>query len=287
MSLEVSVKRFRETVEAIEDPDLRIKMKTGYLLAARNSEVCTKVVPWDLLHNASKPYGIFMKYNLADFKLSPTDLEGMRMGLKEPIQEKALVITVAVAKRGKRLKKKKEPEDDKTTTQISPQEIETTLLSFKLTKLVERWKKGETQIDPLLIKVLQGKVVVKAVAIPCNTGFENWTLDLLKEIKEHGKLSMDFTRKTFWAYYRKALSPILPPKSSHSLKNPLRHFRISHLINYYNFSPYETTSYTGWSIRGTFMQMGQANVSANIDAYAHLAWRSYFPKLLQPLTFMK
>jgi hypothetical protein len=288
LSLEVSVKRFRDTIEAIEDPRLRIKLKTGYLLAARNSELCTRVVPMDLLTNASKPYGLFMRYNLADFNLSPTDPEGMRLGLKEPISEKALVITVAVAKRGKRITQKQRDalKLDDTITTISPQEIEMTLLNYGMRKLFEKYKQGEIKIDPLLIKALQGKVVVKAVALPCKPEYEPWTMDLLKWIREKGKLSVDFTRKTVWSYTREGLAKILPPKSLHNIKNPLRHFRISHLISYYGFQPYDITAYSGWTIRGTFQSMGMS-VSGNLDFYAHLAWRQYFPSLLKPIINMK
>lgn len=283
MSLNLSIKRFRETVEKIEDPAAKIKMQIGYLLAARNSEILTETSPWDLLHNASKPYGLFMKYSFQDFQLTPADLEGIRLGLKEPIKEKVFVITVAVAKRGKKITKKKR---ESSSLEVSPIEVEKALTKYAQRDLLEKYRKGELKIDPLLIKVLLGEITVKSVALPTDAKFEPWTLSLLTHLKENGKLSFPITRQWFWKNYRQALKDLLPKKSMHSIKNPLRHFRISHLINYYSFMPYEISAYSGWSIQGTFANLGMT-ASSNIDAYSHLMWRSYFPKLLQPIAQMK
>jgi len=286
VSLEVSIKKFREAVEKIENPEASIKVKAGYLLAARNSEILTKCVPWAILHNASKPYGLFMKYGFQDFTLTPNDPQGAMLGIKEPISEKAFVVTMAVAKRGKRLKKKEQTADDTKLVQNSPEEIEKALLLYGQKELLERVKKGEVQVDPLLIKILLGKITLKAIALPCDPKYEPWTLDLLKWIKEKGRLSFPIVRQTFHDHVREALKDLLPQKSLHSIKNPLRHFRISHLISYYGMLPYEITAYTGWTIAGTYRQMGIA-VSSNLDAYAHLAWRQYFPRLLKPIAQMK
>jgi hypothetical protein len=286
VSLEVSIKKFREAVEKIQDPETAIKVKTGYLLAARNSEILTECCTWDLLHNASKPYGLFMKYGFQDFTLTPNDPQGAMLGIKEPISEKAFVVTMAVAKRGKRLKKKEQTADDTKLVQNSPEEIEKALLLYGQKELLDKVKKGEVQVDPLLIKALLGKINLKSVALPCDPKYEPWTLDLLKWIKEKGRLSFPIQRWCYWEHTREALKDLLPKKSLHSIKNPLRHFRISHLISYYQLEPYEITAYTGWTIAGTFRQMGIA-VSSNLDAYAHLQWRQYFPRLLKPIAQMK
>jgi hypothetical protein len=287
MAWDVSIKRFREAVDKIENPELAIKVKTGYLLAARNSEIITGCCPWELLHNASKPYGLFMKYEFQNFTLTPNDPQGAMLGIKEPISEKAFVVTMAVAKRGKRIKKKKEePADDTKLVQNSPEEIEKALLLYGQKELLAKVKKGEVQVDPLLIKALLGKINLKSVALPCDPKYEPWTLDLLKWIKQKGILSFPCTRQTFRIHVREAMKDVLPQKSLHSIKNPMRHFRISHLISYYQLEPYEITAYTGWTIAGTFRQMGIA-VSSNLDAYAHLQWRQYFPRLLKPIAQMK
>lgn len=287
MSFEVSVKKFREAVEKIENPEAKIKVQIGYLLAARNSEILTECCPWDLLHNASKPYGLFMKYEYQDFTLTPNEPQGMMLGIKEPIQEKAFVITMAIAKRGRRIKKKKvQPADNTKFVQVSPEEIEKAFLLYGQKDLLEKVKKGEVQVDPLLVKALLGKINLKAIALPCDPKYEPWTIDLLKYIKQKGRLSFPIQRHTFWEHTREALKDLLPAKSLHTVKNVLRHYRIQHLINYYGMEPYEITAYTGWTISGTFGQMGIA-VSSNIDAYAHLKWRQYFPRLLKPIAQMK
>jgi hypothetical protein len=286
MSLQLSIKRFREAIEKLEDPITKIKMQIGYLLAARNSEILTETSPWDLLHNASKPYGLFMKYELQDFRLSPTDPQGMQLGLKEPINEKAFVISVAVAKRGKRITEKKREQLDDKPIELKPEEVQKAFAMYGQQELFEKWKKGEITVDPLLIKVLLGKITLKTVALPCNPKYEPWTLSLLRHYKEKKTLSFPITRQWFWKNYRQALKDLLPQKSLHSIKNPLRHFRINHIIEYYGFLPYDVATYSGWTIASTFGRIG-IPVSSNIDAYSHLAWRMYFPRLLLPITQMK
>jgi hypothetical protein len=63
----------------------------------------------------------------------------------------------------------------------------------------------------------------------------------------------------------------------------LRHCRITHLIRAYDFTPYQITAFTGWSMKSTFQQMGVQS-SSNIDIYSHLEWKDYIDKLLVPLS---
>jgi len=281
----VSIRRFREAVEKIEDFHTRVKVQTGYLLAARLSEISQKVTAWDFLRNASKPYGLFMKCKLGDFVMTPSE----NPALKETITQKALVITMAVAKRGKRITKKKRDtlkEDDKVTG-INPQEIETTLLRYGQGEVLEKWKKGEVQIDPLLIEALQGRIHYKAVALPCTTVCEPWTLDLLRYLKEveMDHLSFNLTRERLRQIYRENLKDILPPPHKRMLKNILRHYRISHLVEYYGFNAAQVTNYVGWTFKYAFGQLGVQG-SSNIDYYLHLSWKSYFYNLLKPISMM-
>ncbi len=139
-----------------------------------------------------------------------------------------------------------------------------------------------SELDPLLIQVLLGKIALKVVALPTHMKYEPWTLDLLKWIKKQGNINFNLTRQRFGQILRENLSGILPRRNLHNLKNPPRHFRISHLIEYYQLDPYEIMSYTGWTIKSTFGQMGIA-ASPNIDAYTHPRWRLYFQKLLKPI----
>lgn len=282
----VSIRRFREAVEKIEDFHTRVKVQTGYLLAARASEILQKVTTWDFLRNASKPYGMFMKCKLDDFVMTPLE----NPALKETITQKALVITMAVAKRGKRITKKKRDalkEDDKITA-INPQEIETTLLHYGQGELLARWKKGEVTVDSLLVKALQDRIHYKAIALPCHPTYEPWTLDLLHYLKEEktDHLSFNLTRERLRQIYRENLKDILPPPSPRSLKNMLRHYRISHLVEYYNFNAAQLTNYVGWTFKYTSALQGIEG-SSSIDAYLHLTWRSYFYNLLKPIVMMK
>lgn len=281
MSVErISMKRFRQAVDSIKDKRDATMIKVAYLLAARNSEILTKVNPCEMLSNASKPYGNFMKIRFEDFEVARATPD------KEGITQKVMVVTMAVAKRGKRLKQPKEGEEQ-TTLELKKEEVIEALMKFKQTKLLKRYEAGDLEIDPLLIKVLLGKVAMKVVALPVSIRYEPWMYDLLEWIKitKRVSLTFNFTRQWFRKIMRSNLSSILPKvhkNGKDSLKNILRHFRISHLIEYYQMDPYEITSYVGWSISSTSGQMG-IPISPNLDHYAHLRWRAYFPKLLKPI----
>lgn len=270
----VSLKKFRAAIEQIKDERDATILKTAYLLAARNSEILTKTGSWDLLQGASKPYGIFLDYSIAQFEVSPESDK------QDAVVEKVLVITSAVAKRGKRMKHKDDTE--KEPLQLKEEEIIEAFTKFKRTDLIDKWRSGQIKVDPLLIKVLLGKITLKVVALPTSPKYEPWTTDLLKWISKHRKLNFNMTRVWFWQILRDNLSGILPKKGKHTMKNPLRHFRISHLIEYYGLDAYQITSYVGWKISSTFAQMG-ITASPNIDAYAHLRWRQYFPRLLKSI----
>lgn len=280
----VSMKRFREAVETIEPLSTRVKIEVGYLMAARASEILNKTTPWDFLHNLSKPYGNFMKVSFQDFEMTPDE----NPALKEKLHQKALVITLAVAKRGKRITEKKKEKEETSPAELIPQEVEQALTFYGQTELYERWKKGQVTIDPLLIEALKGRIHFRAVALPTSTIYEPWVLDLLTYMKETGKemLSFNFTRERLRQIYRENLKGILPPPNKRNLKNLLRHYRIDHLINYYSFNPSQTTNYCGWTFRYAFQQQGIEG-SPNIDYYLTWAWKSYFYQLLKPISMMK
>lgn len=271
----VSIKRFREEVDAIEDDFARILVKIGYLTAGRASELCTKTVPWELLKGASRPYGQFMSYALKDFELTPQE----DPSLKNTIVEKALVITSAVAKRGKRIKKDNAQEKE---TEVTADAIKAALTKFNQKKVLTKWEKGEIEIDPRRIKALNSKMTFKAIALPIRMEYEPWTYDLLKHYDKHKKLTFDHTRQYFRQTFRRALKGLLPPKSPHTPKNLLRHYRLSHLMEYYQFDAVQLSNYSGWTIKTAFDKQGM-NASSNIDFYIHQAWRQYFKKLLRPI----
>ena len=272
----VSVKRFREEVDAIDDDFARILVKIGYLTAGRASELCTKTVPWELLNRASRPYGLFMKYQFQDFEMSPREDPTLR----NRIVEKAFIITMATAKRGKRIGKERQ---QGVTLEISDEEIKQALLRYNMNKLLEEWKKGEVEIDPLLVHALLGRLVFRTIALPTSPRFEPWTFDLLAYMtKNKYKLTFDHTRQYFTQTFRRALKDLLPPKSPRTSKNLLRHYRLSHLLNYYQFDAIQLSNYSGWTIKTAMGKQGMT-VSGSIDFYLHQAWRQYFRKLLIPI----
>jgi len=164
MSFEISIKKFRAAVDGIKNERDSLLIKTAYLLAARNCEILTKTNPVEILNNSSKPYGHFMKWKLADYEVSPSTPE------KEAVVEKVLLVTMSVAKRGKRLKQKKEGEEE-TTLELKKEQVIEALLKFNQTKLLDRWQAGKVQIDPLLIKVLLGKGAAKVIALPASVKY--------------------------------------------------------------------------------------------------------------------
>lgn len=276
MSFQISMKRFREAVNNIEDQRDSALIKTAYLLGARNSEILTKVNPVELLNNKTKPYGAFLKTKFANYEVAAATPE------KEAVTVKTLVVSMAVAKRGKRLKKPKEGEE--TTLELKEEEVIEALRKFKQPKLLKRYEAGDLEIDPLLIKVLLGEVTLRVVALPCSKEYEPWVKDLVGWMIKHRnhKLSFDLTRRRFTQILRENLSSILPKISKDNLRNPLRHYRIAHLFEYYNFNPMQITNYVGWSISSTAKQTG-IPASANLDRYIHFRWQGYFPKLLKRL----
>lgn len=261
----------------IEDERDSVLVKTTYLLAARNCEILTKTIPADILHNASKPYGVFMDHKFADFEVSPSTSE------KEAVVQKALLLTLAVAKRGRRLRQPKEGEEQ-TTAQLQKEEVIEALTKFGQTKLLDRWHNGEVEINPFLIKVLLGRVARRMVALPASNIYEPWVMDLLRWIrkKKKAQFSFDLTRRRFLQVVRENLGDILPKVNKRNPKNILRHYRLSHLCEYYGFNAMEITNYVGWSIASTSRQMG-IPASPNVDHYIHFRWQEYFPKLLKPL----
>jgi integrase len=204
-----------------------IFVKLTYLLGARESELLTRVTPYQLSHGKTKAYGTLLGYGLSNYKR--TDGKTVKL----------LLVKSAIAKRRKQ---------DKTTTE-----------------------------DGVF------KVRMKTVPIVCDNAVEPWAVDILKwlaNVKEsQGKLSFDFVGMTAQNIVKRCLNELDPTIHPHSL----RHYRITHLIRGYGFSPYQITAFTGWSIQSTFGSMGM-RASSNIDIYAHLSWHDYIEKMLVPLS---
>ena len=159
-------------------------------------------------------------------------------------------------------------------TKISPSDIK-----YKKTTCygpLATWSLGEYMNEKaLLIKIRVGKhkkPTYRVVALPCNPIYEPWTLDLLKWIKQTGKISFDLSRSGATKILQRHLEQYWPGIHLHSL----RHFRCTHLCEVYGFGPMDLVTYMGWTYRTAF------GISM-LDRYMHLSWKDYFPKLLRPL----
>ncbi|RLF07093.1 MAG: hypothetical protein DRJ60_03440 [Thermoprotei archaeon] len=262
----LTMKRFREGIETIEDDFARTLFQLAYLMAARESELVTKVTRADMLK--TKPYGNFLRWEITEWRSKYLD-----SSISKP--QKVLLLSTAVAKRLKinkeALKKAVEEQD--------PEQIEQALRKFRFFDILAKWKKGEIQLDQKFIAQITGRTFHKVVGIPIDPKYEPWSLEILKWIRREGILRFDITDRQARYLAAKYLKKLFGEKFRF---HDLKHLRITHLINYYNFDPYEITSYAGWSLKTTFMGLG-VQVNPMLDIYAHLGWRKYFPKLLVPI----
>jgi len=232
-----------------------IFIKVLYLLGARASELLTKVTPWQTKHNKTKPYGQLLSMEFAAYKKS----DGKAV--------KILLIKSAIAKRMKRKKKNQGNNIEGMFTH-------------------EPWQDPNQGQENSETSPQVQKVKMKIVPIPCDPEAEPWCMDLLKWIGSQKNseaartcLRFNFTEMTAQNIVKKCLHQLDPKIHPHSL----RHYRITHLIKAYDFSPYQITSFVGWSIKSTVAQMG-ITASPNIDIYSHLTWKDYIDKLLIPIS---
>jgi len=126
----------------------------------------------------------------------------------------------------------------------------------------------------------QEERVYKMIALPVNPKFEPWTLSLVRRIKEAGTLAFDMTDGNALYIVKKWFSRSYPDMTTHHL----RHFRITHLAQEYDFDAFDLTCISGWTFKTGLAAAGQGMASGQLDVYLHLAWKRYFPKLLKPLS---
>jgi len=258
----LKLKNFRESIETIDNDDHRVLIQLIYLGAFRESEVCARFDTKSVLKGMSKPYGCFLQYGFDNFRIGN-------------INEKVLLLGSAVAKR---MKMNKEALEQAVEEQ-NPKAIEEALTKFRLFDVLAKWKKGELQLTREFIARITGKIFFKTVALPLNPRYEPWSLEVLKYIKRQGILRFDITDRQVRKIGAKYLKKMFGEKFR---IHDLRHKRVTDLIQYYHFDPYEVATFTGWSIRTAFGGIGMS-VSPMLDIYSHLAWHKYFPKLLIPL----
>lgn len=244
-----SVHEFRAWFDRLKCP-LREKvlLELLYLTASRESEICKKVLKWEVEHSKALPYGELFLAELQKYQ--------MPNGEVIPI----LLLRLGVAKH--RVKEEK----------------------------ILRGSTEEISQNSEAVSQIKYQVKVRYVPIPLKIDLEPWALDILKFLQKgriektnSGKViyypEFDCTRRTIYNIVRRNLA-IFEPKIHPHL---LRHYRTSHLLQAYNFSPLELTSFVGWSIQTTSKQLGMPS-SAMLDVYAHLQWRDYIQKLLVPLS---
>jgi hypothetical protein len=156
----------------------------------------------------------------------------------------------------------------------------------------EDFQHGKTTEKVLTLKcaVLKRKVrqrkrrkqeerIYKMIALPVNPKFEPWTLALVRRIKKAGTLAFNMTDGNALYIVKKWFSRSYPDMTTHDL----RHFRITHLAQEYDFDAFDLTCISGWTFKTGLAAAGQGMASGQLDVYLHLAWKRYFPKLLKPL----
>lgn len=234
-----SVHEFRSWFDRLKCPIRdKIFLELLYLTGSRESELCKKVLRWEVEHNKAKPYGELLKYELEKYQMSN--------GQVIPI----LLLRLGVGKH--RVVEEKIPSQDPQLSQNTD---------------------AFSQINY--------KVKVRYVPIPLRLEFEPWAMELMQFLKK-SKLEFDFTRRTAYNICRRNLAIFEPSMHPHLL----RHFRATHLLEAYHFTPLQLTSFFGWSIQTTFKQLGMIS-SANVDVYSHTKWIDYVEKLLVPIDAIK
>jgi hypothetical protein len=119
----------------------------------------------------------------------------------------------------------------------------------------------------------------RVVALPLG-GFDPWTDELSKMFEKLGPDDglIPFNRRQTTRILNR--NGFVIPRKKASMKNPLRHVRINHLISYYGFTPFQVTAYIGWDPATALLAMGGAST---LSEYQSIMWPDYFPKLLKPV----
>jgi hypothetical protein len=120
----------------------------------------------------------------------------------------------------------------------------------------------------------------RMVALPTLPKYEPWTYDLLMWIRDsvHHQLSFNLTRNRVYTIIRKQLRTLDP----HVSPSSLRQWRIHHLLSVYGFTPYDIALYAGYKFRTGFSQRLMSN--DRVDILLSHQWKTYFPKLLKPIS---
>lgn len=173
-------------------------------------------------------------------------------------------------------------------THVSPSEHEVTkAYGNEVTWDLEKWQRGEQVEQALAITVRcakKKKAYYKVIGLPVQPHFEPWTKSLLHYLVRKKGFHIDLGRHQLGRIVRQELrgQGLRVPST---LKNPLRHYRLSHLATVYDFrNPVFLTSITGHQSGYDYRAMTGGTLPAALSSYLHTLWRDYFHLLMKPYT---
>lgn len=244
-------RRFREVVNHIDDKRNSALIKMLYLGAYRVNEILTKINAYDEYYGMSRAYGNALRVEIKDFKLED-----------KPI--KVMLINSAVAKRTKEKDGKEYLTFKQVALPITPQNYEPWTLDL--------FNYALSESDKTLKKA-------KRVLVESQLRDPEYMERLKRECFERS-LRFHLTKGAVEYIVRKHLGDLMPQKDRHNIKNPWRHWRLTHLRHLYDFDGFNLTTFAGWTYQSSMAGEGASNM---LDIYLHNDWKEYFPKLCVPL----
>lgn len=238
---------FRQAVDHVQSPRDANLIKLLYLGAFRVSEISTKISPYEETHQMTRAYGKAFRWHLTDFT-SKND---------------TFLMESAIAKRTRQ----KDGQEHLTFKQIA----------LPVDPNFEPWSrdllKCAIQQADLSIKLGTKQLLDKGIKDP------QLHRKMKRELMERS-LRVRLGRAGIEYILRQNLGSLLPRKDKHNNRNPLRHWRLSHLAEVYDFDGYDLTQIAGWSYGSSMAGQG---ASGMLDHYLHLSWKKYYQKLCVPL----
>ena len=138
------------------------------------------------------------------------------------------------------------------------------------------------KIRMVVLKRKAKNVFLRTVALPMSDVFEPWSLGVnayIQALPENAPLVDLHNNTVNKILHKHGFYDIVKQMTREDLiRNPLRHIRYNHLVDYYGFDPWQAPLFFGHKLETAMSGSG-----GPADAYASLAWRRYFPALLKPL----
>ena len=182
--------------------------------------------------------------------------------------------------------------------------------SFEVTE----YSQNDEKIPVVIFDVKTAKRggLSRSAAYPLDRKIEPWAVDLYDFFRQYSDenkpvIMFPFTRQKLWHVAREVFSGLTYPIEEYTriieeeelrsgmeiiqekedrlivkhekhirsmATHAIRHIRAVDLMTFYGFSVQELSTIGGWTLRS------MTGASGAISRYAHLDWRSYFPKLL-------